>query len=88
MWFHRFAPVAGTQPTPSARGLLPEAWAERSFALHAPTLALGCVAILAGGDLLARTLGLAVIAAAVSLAHALRRVALRRPQAARAAPAH
>lgn len=82
VWFHRFAPVAGTQPTPSARALLPNAWAERSFALHSATLVIGCIAILAGADLPARVLGLALVGVALALAYMLVRVSVRHPEAA------
>jgi hypothetical protein len=79
VWFHRFAPLVGEQPTPSARGLLPDAWAHRAFVLHTATALLGCVAILVGGDLLARALGVALLGVAAVLFLVLVRVALRRP---------
>jgi hypothetical protein len=79
VWFHRFAPLAGTQPTPSARGLLPDPWARRAFGLHAATLLLGCIAIVVGGDVLVRGLGVALLGVAATLSHTLVRVALRRP---------
>jgi hypothetical protein len=79
VWLHRFAPRAGEPGVPSARGLLPDAWTRRSFALHATTLAVGALAIALRSDPLARAAGVLLLATGLSLFAALALVA--RPRA-------
>jgi hypothetical protein len=87
VWLHRFAPRAGEPGVPSARALLPDAWARSNFALHATTLAVGTLAIVFRSDLLARAAGVLLLATGLALFAALANVARSRSTAASAAAA-
>ncbi len=67
VWLHRFAPRAGEPGVPSARELLPDAWARRCFALHAGTLAMGALAIALRSDALARGAGALLVVTGLAL---------------------
>lgn len=78
VWLHRFAPRAGEPGVPSARELLPDAWARGCFALHATTLAVGALAIALRSDPLARTAGALLVATGFALFAVLANAARRR----------
>jgi len=78
VWFHRFSPLVGVAPVPSLRGLLPDRWTRRGFALHGASALAGIAAIVSGADWLARLTGLLLIATAAQLGSSILHV-LRQP---------
>ena len=79
VWFHRFAPLAGLQPIPSMRQLLPDERARVGLLLHGATGLAGAAAILTASSLLARATALGLIATGLWLGFVLASVAKRRP---------
>jgi hypothetical protein len=79
VWFHRFAPRAGLEPIPSARALLPERWVRVGFTLHCCSVGLGALAIVQGGDVLARSAGLLLAVTGGWLAASILWVLRQRP---------
>ena len=57
VWLHRFAPLVGRTPTPTAKQLLPKRGLRIAFALHASTLLIGTLGILSADLWLARATG-------------------------------
>jgi hypothetical protein len=80
VWFHRFAPLVGEKPVPSVRGLLPDRWTRRGFAVHLGSVVVGAAAILSGADPLARLTGLLLVATALALGGSLLHVVRQRPE--------
>lgn len=81
VWFHRFAPLAGIEPIPSMKSLLPDAQAELGLRLHVGSLAVVLAGVLSSNDLALRTGGGLVALTAVVLLNNLLRALNRRPSA-------
>jgi len=81
VWFHRFSPLAGLQPIPSMKSLLPDAHAELGLRLHVTSLLLVLCGLLFAQDLVLRAGGAAVALTALVLLKNIVRVLRQRPAA-------
>ena len=81
VWFHRFSALAGLQPIPSMKSLLPDAKVELGLRLHVASLALLLAGILLANDLTLRIAGALVALTAVVMLRNLVSVLRRRPDA-------
>ena len=79
VWFHRFSPLVGLQPTPSIRALLPDRWTRINLGLHLASVLAGLIAIWTRDDVATRITGLLLIATALSLLLLLLHVLRQRP---------
>jgi len=80
VWFHRFSPLAGIEPIPSMKSLLPDARAELGLRLHLGSLVTLLAGILLAQDLVLRVAGALVALTALVLLRNLVSVLRRRPQ--------
>ncbi|MAE69715.1 MAG: hypothetical protein CME06_04505 [Gemmatimonadetes bacterium] len=78
VWFHRFAPLVGRQPTPTAKQLLPRHGLRIAFGLHASTSLFGTLGILFADARLARATGLLLSATGIAMLWWISRVLVRR----------
>ncbi len=58
VWFHRYAPLAGLEPVPAMRQLIPPRHVRLGLGAHVATLAIGWVAIATRSSVLTRLTGL------------------------------
>ncbi|MFH0944875.1 MAG: hypothetical protein V2A76_06725, partial [Planctomycetota bacterium] len=79
VWFHRFSPLVGLQPTPSVRALLPDRWTRINLGLHLASVLAGLIAIWTRTETATRLTGLLLIATALSLLLLLLHVLRQKP---------
>jgi hypothetical protein len=79
VWFHRFSPLVGLQPTPPMNRLWPEHLQQVGLSLHLASVLSGVMAIVTGWEIAARVTGGLVMATAAALAAGLYRTWRQRP---------
>ena len=76
VWFHRFAALAGKQPVPAMRQLLPDSRARPGLWLHGAAVVFGAGAMLSGWWVAGLLAGGCLAGAGIALAHGLARAGL------------
>lgn len=81
VWFHRFSALAGLQPIPSMKSLLPDSRVELGLRLHLTSLVVALAGILLANDLTLRIAGALVVLTAAVMLRNIVGVLRRRPVA-------